>query len=75
MSAAKESGDGIAELLNTQPDFEVVGVAADSAEAVSIATECKPDVVIMDVRMPVMDGIGATRRLTGWPSRLPASSS
>ena len=71
MSAAKESGDGFAELLNTQPDFEVVGVAADSAEAVSIATECKPDVVIMDVRMPVMDGIGATRRLTALAEQAP----
>jgi DNA-binding NarL/FixJ family response regulator len=63
--------DGIAELLNTQPDFDVVGVAANGAEAVRIATECKPDVVIMDVRMPVMDGIEATRRLTALGGQAP----
>jgi DNA-binding NarL/FixJ family response regulator len=63
--------DGFAELLSTQPDFDVVGVASDGAEAVSIAIESRPDVVVMDVRMPVMDGIEATRQLTALASHAP----
>jgi DNA-binding NarL/FixJ family response regulator len=55
---------GFAELLDTQPDFTVVGTAADGAEAVRVCHEQSPDVVLMDVRMPGMDGIAATRRLT-----------
>ncbi|MET8352214.1 MULTISPECIES: response regulator transcription factor [unclassified Micromonospora] len=54
---------GFAALLDTQPDFTVVGSAADGAEAVRICRERRPDVVLMDVRMPVMDGIEATRHL------------
>ena len=55
---------GFAELLDTQPDFTVVATAADGAEAVRACHEHTPDVVLMDIRMPGMDGIQATRQLT-----------
>ncbi|GLY77956.1 response regulator [Actinoallomurus iriomotensis] len=55
---------GFSILLNAQPDIHVVGEAVDGKEAVARAAELRPDVVLMDVRMPVMDGLAATRIIT-----------
>jgi DNA-binding NarL/FixJ family response regulator len=54
---------GFSALLGTQPDFDVVASAADGVEAVHLSHEHRPDVVLMDVRMPLLDGIEATRQI------------
>jgi DNA-binding NarL/FixJ family response regulator len=54
---------GFTSLLSSQPDLTVVGAAADGREAVRLAGQLAPDVVLMDIRMPVLGGIEATRLL------------
>jgi DNA-binding NarL/FixJ family response regulator len=56
--------EGLAKLLQGQKDINVIGEAADGREAVQLAAQLKPDVVLMDVSMPVMDGIEATSQIS-----------
>ena len=54
---------GLRMLLESEPDIAVVGEAADGEEAVSLAREARPDVILMDIRMPGVDGVEATQRI------------
>ncbi len=59
---------GFAALLDAEDDMEIVGEAADGEEAVRLAKRAKPDVILMDVRMPGLDGIEATKRIATDPN-------
>ncbi|WP_066375244.1 response regulator [Herbidospora mongoliensis] len=63
---------GYVTIFDAQPDMEVVGEAADGRAAVEAASHLNPDVIVMDIRMPVVDGIEATRRLAGPGTANPA---
>ena len=60
---------GLRMILGVEPDLEVVGEAADGGQAIAAVAELDPDVVLLDLRMPVLDGIGATRSLVAAGAR------
>ena len=63
---------GVAGVLSVEDDIEVVGEAGNGAEAVKIAARLRPDVVLMDLRMPTLDGVGATQQILANAAQAPA---
>jgi NarL family two-component system response regulator LiaR len=57
--------EGLKAILGTDPELEVAGVANDGAEALALIPACRPDLVLMDLKMPVMNGVQATRQIRG----------
>ena len=64
---------GLRKILESEPETSVVGEAGDGEDAVAAARRLRPDVVLMDIRMPVLDGIEATRRIVRGAARRRAS--
>jgi DNA-binding NarL/FixJ family response regulator len=56
--------EGLAAILSTDPEIQVVGLASNGQEALDLVPEARPDVVLMDLKMPVMDGLHATRQMS-----------